>query len=321
MEEKNLKEALAIIFKEEQGELSMEQAVRASNNRVLYVTALSSRGILARQITEEGEKWLEKLRRTLLFIEQILEKEVRYLIVKTYKFFPYITYDVDVYVDKNTFQKTITLFVNNGATATPHDGSLGGRIEGAQINIHKPNLLQIDLHCDFTWQKRKYLDLSLLNNSVKRTVAGVEVQTPIPEVEILLCFAETSHEKFFITLADLILVKNLSKEVKSWNIIYDQVRNFGWYVTFSKIAQVFNGYTEVIFGHQLVPTIKAAKIKEHNLPYLLPIFNCWYSYLQNLLTQKKFPLVSFMYFHYTRLMHLLDGQMPYYSHWSRLLKS
>ena len=74
--------------------LTLEEARYASNNRILYDVVCKVKGNLAVQIKKEGDKWLKKLKDTLSYIKKTLGNEIPYLIVRTYKFVPYVTYDV-----------------------------------------------------------------------------------------------------------------------------------------------------------------------------------------------------------------------------------
>ena len=150
---------------------------KALNNRVLYQLALEDDLV---EIRISGDTWVKKLKDTLLLVREVLGN-TPYLVVRTYKYIPYVTFDVDLFLDGENFEMVIGKFVEVGCSESSHDSSLGGRLKGQQRNIKKEGLLTIDLHRNFTWQKRQFLDTELLfKNCRKRKVAGVYILISSP---------------------------------------------------------------------------------------------------------------------------------------------
>ncbi|MDO8638510.1 MAG: nucleotidyltransferase family protein [Candidatus Daviesbacteria bacterium] len=312
----NTKKLLNIVKGEIQDRVSSDLEQAAVNNRILYTLATNDNDLLA-----QGDIWLTKLSDTLIFCNEVL-KDFSFLVTRTFKYIPYVTFDVDVYIPKSEFKKVIKVFKDNGCNVGSHDNSLGGRIPGSQINIFKKGLLTIDLHNDFTWQKRKFLDLDFVSlNYREENIAGVNVRIPSPEVELILCVADITHERFNITLLDLIWLRGLSKEIKKWDLVNKQIKIFKWERTFNVVAKIINGMSVDLYGESFIRGVKSLENK-YSLPYFLPLQLCWLSYLENVLANKKFPFISFAYMHYCKFRYYLSGKkkMPYYDNWYQKIK-
>ena len=261
----------------------------------------------------------KKLEDTLFFIEEVL-KNVPHLTTRTYKYIHYVTFDVDLFVNDKDYSKVIKLFKAVGCQIVSHDSSFGGRLPNMQKNVLKNGLLTIDLHRDFTWQKRRFLDVNLMfKNTRKRKIAGVIVEIPSPEVEFLLCMADIGHERFNFTQLDLIWLKGLSKEIKDWNLIINSVEKYGWFRTFSYLCKLINGSSCQVYKEEIIPGFGQLK-GQLNLPYFLPLRICWLSYLENLIHNKRFSVTSLAYMHYMKLRYYLSGKkrMPYYNSWYKI---
>lgn len=289
----------------------------AINNRVLYYLSTTKK---LSDIVLEGDKWIDRLRETIKLTDKVLGVKIKYLITRTYKYIPYVTFDIDLFINSEDFNKTIALFKEDGCQISSHDGSLGGRIPGKQKNIKKDNLLTIDLHRDFTWQKRRFLDIELLfSETRKRDISGVKCTIPSAEVEFLLCMSDITHERFNITLLDIIWIEGLSKEIKDWNLIFNQVSKYGWRIVFNETSKIINAMTKEIYDKIVIPDVGVSNINT-SLPMFLPIHICWMSYIENLMKNKQFPLTSFAYMHYTRFRYFLSNKnkMPYYDDWVKV---
>lgn len=284
----------------------------AENNRVLYTVALQNREM--GQIRFIGKDWIDKLNKTLAEIKEVLtDKE--YVVTRTYKYIEYVTFDVDVFVDGSNFKNVIRKFKNKGFRIESHDSSLGGRLPGMQVNVKKEGLLTIDLHQDFTWQKRRFLDSKqVMKHSIKRSIAGQTVFTPSPEIELLLCIADIAHERFNITLLDLIWLEGLSKEITEWELVFEQIKEYKWENIFKKTSSIINQISLDIYGKIIIGGVNA-KNGNYRLPFFLSISTCWAIYFNTLVGSRRFPLTSFLYMHYNQLKFMITNKMPYYSPW------
>lgn len=286
----------------------------AENNRVLYTVA--TRNSELKEVLSIGKEWLEKLSKTLDEIKNILG-DGKYLITRTYKYIDYVTFDVDLFIEDSDFKNVIKKFKARGFKIESHDSSLGGRIPGMQMNIKREGLLTIDLHQDFTWQKRRFLDSKqIMKHPIKRSIAGQTVLTPSPEIELLLCIADIAHERFNITLLDLIWLEGLSKEIANWEFVFDQVKKYKWSSVFKKTSAIINQLSLDIYGKTIISEIPPKK-GSYKLPYFLSLPMCWEIYINTLFGYWRFPLTSFLYMHYNQVKFLVLNKMPYYSPWHK----
>ena len=67
--------------------------------------------------------------------------------------------DLDILVNPHNFEKCIETLISRNYRASSHDHALGGRIAGMQANLVKPGRIKIDLHQDFTWRQKQYVDI------------------------------------------------------------------------------------------------------------------------------------------------------------------
>ena len=67
--------------------------------------------------------------------------------------------DLDVLVHSEDFEKFISTLEKYSYNRSSHDQALGGRITGMQVNLTKPGRIKIDLHQDFTWRRKQYIDI------------------------------------------------------------------------------------------------------------------------------------------------------------------
>lgn len=283
----------------------------AEESRVLY--SLAEIGKLD-SVKRVGDKWLNRLCDTLLVLEEILPKE-DYLVVRTYKYIDYVTVDVDVFVPKEKFVDAMHKFKVAGFSVESHDSSYGGRLPGQQVNIRKAEYLTIDLHQDFTWQKRQYLDMGLMfGKSRNKNIAGVGCNIPSAEIEFLLCMADITHERFNITLLDLIWIEGLSSEIKNWNLVFDQIKKYKWWGSFVTTAEVINRLGNDIYFKQLIPNI-ANKEGVYSFPVFISLFSVFQTYLETFAYTRRFPVTSFLYMIFSRLRYFFFRKMPYYSPW------
>src|SRR3989344_1779776 len=286
----------------------------AENNRVLYSLGQDPS---MKSIRFQGREWIKKLGSTLAEIKITLGAK-EYLVTRTYKYIDYVTFDVDLFVGNQHFNRVVDKFEARGFSIESHDNSLGGRLPGMQVNIKKAGLLTIDLHQDFTWQKRQFLEpKSVMRNPKERKIAGISVLTPSPEVELLLCIADIAHERFSITLLDLIWLKGLSKEIRDWNFVFNQAKKYKWLNVFKKVSSIVNQIALDIYGQTIVGNVSPKK-GFYQLPYFLSLPTCWMIYINTLLGYSHFPVVSFLYMHYNQFKYLIKNQMPYYSPWFKL---
>lgn len=235
---------------------------------------------------------MNNLKLTLADLNTALEKnKIRFLLTR---FNTVSVSDLDILVDSKDFNPAISLMQSLGYEIQSHDHALGGRKKGFQINLVKPQRIQVDLHKDFTWRKTNYVDLDILwEENISKNVEGISVQQPKIENDLFLILINIIFEKAYITSADW---KSLSKILPG---IFDQEE-------FNKQAAKYHwGKT---WSHFKSWILKSHKTK---FPIFLPITLVFYSYWEKLIGDKHVDLRSLIYYIFFRARYLLMQKLPY----------
>ncbi len=287
-------------------ELNREDRIKflklCSGNRVLYRIAkilVETRLIASLQkIIETAEKEIEKTQKTLDLVKTNLPNS---LLVKTYKFIPYITNDLDILVSS---KKEL-----EGFRKEQHPG----KQDKYQKNYFRDNLLRIDLHEDFYWQGFKFVDVEKVFKDTQTVeYFGREVRIPSYTFEFLINCAHILFEKRYITLLDFWYLQKLLKEEKvDFGLVKEQTEKYGWS---SSLDLLLKEIKEVEDGAG-----KMLKQKEKREPF--PIFLSWREilgvYWEKCWFEKKIPLFDILYYIFARTRGRLGikTRYPYYLHW------
>lgn len=307
---------------------------KASQNRVLYAfcdyMVKEQNHCLPLKLKEDihkivawGESWQSKLRRTLLFINSFFpEQNIPYLIVKTYRSIPYVTYDVDVLVNPSDF--TVL------KSKLKHVGNLGkhpGKQTKKQVNFFGSNLLTIDLHEDFSWQGASYMDESIAWRSPrKQEIAGVTCPIPNLEVEFLLEAAHLLFERRYITLLDYIFLCRMSREYLDKHLLLEQVQTHGWGDAFLALVSIVNSVdsffhdSEHNFRFQLLPSTLQFGDNVCDMPYFLSPLLISKVFYEKFRKKGHFPKWDYLYYLFTLSRYYVTGKRryPYYREWAPL---
>lgn len=180
--------------------------------------------------------------------------------------------DLDVLVKKTDFKKVVEGFVKNGYKTQSHDHALGGRFPGYQINLIKEERTKIDLHKDFTWRAKRYLDLDTVWSKTKL-------------VDEFLVFISIIFEKTYIDLEDYKYIWSQKNLIFNKLDFKRQSEKYGWRKTFNMF--------------------KEWEPKSLKTPIFLPVYLVAVSYLE------KFNFKSFLYYLFFRSRYFFTKQLPY----------
>ncbi len=241
-----------------------------------------------REIIKTAEKEIEKTQKTLDFVKENLPDS---LLVKTYKFIPYITNDLDILVSSKQELE--------GFQEKHHPG----KQDKFQKNYFREDLLRIDLHEDFYWQGFKFVDVEkVFENTQIVEYFGREVRIPSYTFEFILNCAHILFEKRYITLQDFHYLKKLIDEEKiDWKVVEAQAKKYGWWGSLNLLHR------------------KMAKQEEKWEPF--PLFLSWREilgiYWEKCRFEKKVPLFDILYYVFARARGKLGikTRYPYYLHW------
>lgn len=294
---------------------------RASHNRVLYLLVqnllyadLSSWEPTLCDVLFESRKPLAKLADTLAFLSATLPTVgIDYLVVKTYKYIPYVTFDVDVLVRPEQFEHTKQVFAEKGLSILRHPGESFRK----QSNCEREDLLRIDLHQGFYWQESSYLDEDLVwEQPVHRRVGTIEMPTPSLEIEVLLNIAHLLYERRYLTLLDLIYFREAVEEGCRWEMIEARAQEYGWKRSLDIFRSIFDALIEQVWGLEATgPKIELPV--QISLPYMIPLRQVWGFFIEKIQATRTIPWFDVAYYHFATGRYYLTGRarLPFYLHW------
>ncbi len=189
--------------------------------------------------------------------------------------------DLDILVQSKDFDSIVTKLVKIGYQPTSHDQALGGRIPGAQINLTKPGRIKIDLHKDFTWRQKQYIDIQKIWENSR--LSSVD-----PTWDAFLVMINVIFEKTYFTSEDFDIFFPRWFGIKNSLEFSNQASQYLWKNTFN----LFKIWME----HQP---------KNPKFPLFLPVRLVLFSYFE------KFNLVSLVYYLFFRTRFIVNGQLPY----------
>ncbi len=295
--EKELSKLMVDIFhdREKMVEMGRGDWVRflklCSGNRVLFhvVKRLQRKDLEA--IIKAAEEKIRKTQKTLDYIREDLPEAI---LVKTCKFVPYITYDLDILVPA---KKQL-----EGFRKEDHPG----KQDKFQKNYFRENFLRIDLHEDFHWQGFKFVDVKkVFENTQTVEYFGREVRIPSYTFEFLLNCAHILFEKRYITLQDFYYLKKLVDEERvDWEVVEEQTEKYGWSSALDLLLKE-------------IKEIENAAGKSFSFPIFLSVGKIARIYWEKCLFDRRLPLTDILYYTFARIRGLLGikTRYPYYLHW------
>lgn len=221
----------------------------ASRNRVLYHFMTTALACGALDDNEElaclrliGKREIDKFYHTLDFLNTTLGQD-GYIMLKTYKGYTYVTWDVDILVDD--VENTVKQMIKEGFEIQ--------RGEPAKPSCHRQDLLVIGLHPKASWHSGKLMDNELQWSQPRKVnYEGIEVFIPNYEVDFLTFVAHTNFENYHFTIGDLLYLYKLAGSV-DWEIVLKQVTKYGWTKSFKQTISIANGLHRSLYSNQPSP--------------------------------------------------------------------
>lgn len=235
---------------------------------------------------------MNSLKLTLGDLNAALEKnKIKFLLTR---FNELSVSDLDILVDSKDFNSAISLMRNLGYKIQSHDHALGGRKKGSQVNLAKPQRVQVDLHKDFTWRKTNYVDLDILwEENISKNVEDINVRQPKTEKDLFLILINIIFEKTYITRADWESLSKILPNILGREEFDKQATKYHW---------------EKTWNHFKSWMLKSHKTK---FPIFLPITLVFYSYWEKLIGNRHIDLRSLLYYIFFRARYLLVQKLPY----------
>lgn len=239
-----------------------------------------------------------KTSQTIRTLDYLKKNFSEAILVKTYKFKPYITYDLDILMPANTKMK-----IPRDLIGSDHPGEQNEY----QKNYFRKDLLRIDLHQDFYWQGFKFIDPGRIFKK-PQIVNYFGRRTKISDfsLEFLLNCAHILFERRYITFLDFWYFKKLTKEKRiDWGIIKKQAEKYGWLSSLKSLLEEIERIDNLL------------KSKPVIFPVFLSVKKIFKAYQEKCWFEKKLPFFDIFYYLLARLRGLLGikTRYPYYLHW------
>ena len=301
-------------------------ARRASHARVLYLLTknlldceVHSWEPALLSIISEGEKQLYTLSATLDFISTTLPAAgIDYLVVKTYKYVPYITFDVDLLVRPEQYEATKLIFAQEGFSILKHPGESFRK----QCNCERDDLLRIDLHQGFYWQQFTYLDEDLIwKQPIYRKMRTIKIPTPSLEIEVLLNIVHLLFERRYVTLLDLIYFQKAIDEGFRWEVIEGQAQKYGWRRSLHFFRNVVNELITEVWGVDI--GMSEIVLPAHtSLPFMMSPWSVWGIFIEKICATGTISWFDLAYYHFITVRYYFTGRkrLPFYLHWYSMEK-
>jgi len=217
---------------------------------------------------------LIQLDNTINLLDKVLGRE-NYLLLNTYKSYPYATHDVDIVV-KN-FKKTTDALQSAGLTLVKE--LLPG------IHYSKKGLLLVDIFEDVEWGSIKAVDDEIMwlgDRYVK--IGDAEVRLPSFEGDILSIVAHTNFQFYKITLSDLIYIYKLMPDT-NWPLVIQQASNHGWLDALLGTFSILNYFHYTLYGEPSLIEKYISSVRETSMefPYIFS-----YSHVAKALNKQGF---------------------------------
>lgn len=291
----------------------------ALNNRILYTFSksalaklplLNHNKILLETITKEGDRWLNKFYSTLSLLKYYMKDN--YIVIKTFKFFQDITFDVDIVQISDAFEQINKL-------SKEADFKLNKINGGYELIPMSESRIAIDVYTDFLFRNRRILNSSFICNKPQlyKTLDNF-YYIPHAEGELLLYIAQINFQLRFLTLHDFLqITKTISKSDIDWESLLTEVAKYNWEKSFVKTISIVNGLYLQLYGVHLDIPIKPNKNVKYQFPYFLsPLSTLKYDF--NLFGYQFFRnslIDDLKYFIYKFISYHIRKRIPIYREW------
>lgn len=245
----------------------------AAKNRVLYHfvrQALKADAIKDEEqrqglidLLDKGKVEVAKFYETLRFLNSFLV-EGSFLVLKTYKAYPYVTWDVDILVQD---MEAIASLMEGDGFEIRRSGEAG------KASCHREEFLAIGLHGRISWHSLMIMDdgLQWQNPRLMKFGDDIEVFIPNYEADLLTFIGHTNFENYHLILGDLLYIYRLAEDT-NWDIVQEQVAKYGWRKSFERTIAIINELHRALYDkpspmEKIVPSVLEVKPK---LPFMYP---------------------------------------------------
>lgn len=245
----------------------------ALNNRILYIfsksalikySSLSFKAkTVLETITKEGNKWLERFYNTLSLLEDYVGYQ-NFSVIKTFKFFQDVTFDVDIVLLDDLFEQINKL-------SKEADFGLSKINGGYELNPKNRNYLSVDVYENFLFEDESIGDKDFIcNRSRMYKSVGDYYYIPSTEAELLLYISQVNFQNRFLTLQDFLqTTKIMSKEEIKWDNLLAEIMRHRWKKSFMETISIVNSLYMQLYVKRLDIPIEPHGESKCRFPYFL----------------------------------------------------
>ena len=223
-------------------------------------------------------------------------------------------------VDTGDYQKVKDVFKKEGLQIYSYDKSFGGRLKDRQVNCIRQDLIMIDLHRAFTWQKIDYLDQHVIWKQTE-IYADERLKYPVPslEVEFILNVVHMLYERYYLTMLDFLTLSSFIRKQPNWDLIFQQAEKYAWIDALRKFLGIFSAIRKQFSPHEslaLPVKVENFELKSNvEFPYFFSIGFIMGLYGERLIKKAHIDPIALAYFFYTRFKYYLSGKkiLPYFT--------
>lgn len=179
----------------------------------------------------------KKLGPSMFQIKEILG-QTPYVVVKTFRPFPYFSHDIDVLVED-------TAAVGNRLTQAALEWT---DIPKGSAVVEDPRWLDLEFYGRVLPGSIKVIDDELtLKNPVPAVLGGEDTWVASPDIEIVTLIADAIFRLYELKLGDMVYIYSLAAQA-DWDLLQAQAAKYGWHEFFVHIVGVLNSYHHELFG-------------------------------------------------------------------------
>lgn len=299
-------------------------------NKDFYFSTSENNRSIINDIYNDGVKKLEAFKKTLIDLKKIFsENNCDLLIPKTFKFYDYVTFDVDILVRYNDFNKAIQILSKNGYSVMSHPGK---KTQGLhQRNCFKPGMLKVDLHRKFYWLGIEHIDenVTWINTKQQKFFEETFLNTPSLEIDFILNAKQLMFERRYITLLDFLALRESLKYDFNYKLVVNKISEFRWENIFKLLIPYLVFLDEKIYKKDSLfrnfYKKEFKKIhKKFNLPLSLSFFDDMKTFILIFSKHKKIPYIHIAHYFYSWSRFYMTSRYPFYDHWydfSKIIKN
>ena len=188
-------------------------------------------------ILDKGNVRISRFHNSLSELNEVFDGD-EYLLIKTYRKYPYVTHDTDIIVKDITTAKL---------KLKKADFIVEEGWERYKAEAFKEGMLPIGLHERISWGPITVLDEEILwDESRIVSINDIAVNVPSVEGDLLTYLGHILFEQYSIPLGEFLYLYSISENA-DWDIILVQAEKYGWLLSLKKLLAKMNYLHRVIF--------------------------------------------------------------------------